>query len=374
MTGRPLSFVFLGLSLSSSWGNGHATTYRALLKGLAARGHRVTFLEREQPWYAANRDLPQPDYCQLAFYNEPGELERDHGKEIAAADVVVVGSYVPEGVVVARMVLARARGLVGFYDIDTPITLAKLAAGDREYLSPELIPRFDFYLSFAGGQLLQRLQQDHGARLPSAFYCMVDPELYRPTGEEQRWDLGYLGTYAADRQPALEALLLEPARRLPGCRFVVAGPQYPDDIDWPGNVDRIDHLPPAEHASFYSSLRFTLNITRAEMVKVGWSPSVRLFEAAACGSAILSDNWPGLEEVLPPGRALLTVRDTEDVVTALARLTAAEVQDLALCARQIVLARHSGEQRARELEAVVARAARSRQQNVDQEMRHALSP
>ena len=373
MTARRLSLVFLGLTLSSSWGNGHATTYRALLKGLAARGHRVTFLERDQPWYAANRDLAGCDYCDLVFYDDLSELQRNQAQLVAEADAVILGSYLPEGVAAGEWVLQQARGLVGFYDIDTPITLARLERGDREYLAPELVPHLDFYLSFTGGPLLERLAGNYGARLPVAFHCMVDADLYRSTGEPPRWDLGYLGTYAEDRQPALERLLIEPARRLPDKRFVVAGPQYPADITWPDNVERIDHLAPAEHSSFYSRCRFTLNITREEMVRAGWSPSVRLFEAAACGSAILSDPWPGLEEIFPPGEALLTVSDSDDVLGVLSELAPGEARAMAERARQRVLAAHTGERRAAELEEVIKLAGAASARGLQQEKRHAFS-
>ena len=299
MTRRGLSIVFLGLSLSSSWGNGHATTYRALLKALYGRGHDLLFLERDVPWYAAHADLLYPQYCQLDLYADLEDLARRHRKAVSEADVVIIGSFVPQGTAVTRRVLDWASGLVGFYDIDTPVTLARLGSGDQEYLSADLVPAFDFYLSFTSGPSLLRLHHDYGARLPWPFHCMVDPELYRPTGEATAWDLGYLGTYSADRQPLLERLLIEPARRLPDLRFVVAGAQYPATIDWPRNVAIIEHVPPPDHASFYSRLRFALNLTRADMRATGWSPSLRLFESADCGAAHLSDRWAGLDTLFP---------------------------------------------------------------------------
>ena len=124
-----MKLVVLGLSLSSSWGNGHATTFRALLSAFAARGHEVLFLERTQPWYAENRDLADPDFCRLAYYGSVDELA-DWRSEIAGADAVMVGSYVPDGVAVGRFVQATAQGTTCFYDVDTPVTLAKLERGD----------------------------------------------------------------------------------------------------------------------------------------------------------------------------------------------------------------------------------------------------
>ena len=152
-----LSFVILSLSLSSAWGNGHATTFRALVRGLHALGHDVLFLERDVPWYAGHRDLPNPDFCRLELYADLDDLATRWSAAIAAADVVIVGSYVPQGVAVAEMVFATARGTTAFYDIDTPVTLAKLARDDEEYVSRKVIPGFGMYLSFTGGPTLKRL-------------------------------------------------------------------------------------------------------------------------------------------------------------------------------------------------------------------------
>lgn len=341
-----MRLVVLGLSLSSAWGNGHATTYRALLKAFAARGHSILFLERDTPWYAAHRDLDRTDDCELAFYDDLAALD-GWAREFAAADAVIVGSYVPDGVAVGRFVQATARGVTAFYDIDTPVTLAKLARGDHEYLSPELIPGYDVYLSFTGGPTLTRLEREFGAPAARALFCSVDPAAYRPAGAAKRWDLSYLGTYSPDRQPTLERLLIEPARRCPDRRFVVAGPQYPADIAWPANVERIEHLPPAAHAAFYDASRFTLNVTRADMIAAGWSPSVRLFEAGACATAIVSDRWDGLDSLFAPGREILLADRADEIEHALATADAAAI---GAGGQARVLAEHTAAHRAAELE------------------------
>jgi spore maturation protein CgeB len=337
--------VFLGLSITSSWGNGHATNYRALATEMHARGHEVLFCERDVPWYAAHRDLPSPGCAELCLYEDLAELRRRASSAVRSADLVVLGSYVPDGVAVAEWVLETASGLVAFYDIDTPVTLAKLAAGDEEYLAPWLIPGFDLYLSFTAGPALERLRREYGARRPLAFHCMVDPAAYRPQSVPPRWDLGYLGTYSDDRQPGLETLLLAVARAAPDRRFVVAGPQYPADIEWPANVERIEHLAPPEHPAFYAAQRFTLNITRAEMRRLGWSPSVRLFEAAACSTAIISDRWAGLDDVLAPGREILVADTTSGVLRALRDTTTDARRALGEAARRRVLAQHTAAHR-----------------------------
>ena len=351
-----MKLVVLGLSLGSSWGNGHATTYRALLGAFAARGHHVLFLEREVPWYGgAHRDLVDPDFCRLFYYRDIAALD-DFRQQIADADAVIVGSYVPDGVEVGRFVQRYARGVTAFYDIDTPVTLAKLARGDREYLSPDLIPGFDLYLSFTGGPTLDRLEHELGSPAARALYCSVDDAVYRPLGGRPRWDLTYLGTYSDDRQPTLERLLIEPARRCPEQRFAVAGPQYPDTIDWPANVERIEHLPPAGHAAFYSASRMTLNVTRGDMIAAGWSPSVRLFEAAACGTPILSDRWQGLDDLFAPGTEILLADSSDEAIAALA----SDGQAIGAAARARVLSAHTARHRAAELEAYFSEASKGR--------------
>ena len=351
-----LRIVICGLSITSSWGNGHATNFRALTRALTDRGHEVLFLERDVPWYASQRDLPHPPWGRTCLYGSLEELEETHTQAVRDADVVIIGSYVPEGVAVGQWAQSTTRGVTAFYDIDTPVTLAKLAREDHEYLAPQLVPGYDIYLSFTGGPTLRFIEDELGSPRAVAFHCLFDPEDHRPRPDtEPRWDLGYLGTYSDDRQPALDALLVEPARRDLGLRAVVAGPQYPDDIEWPTNVEHIDHLPPAEHAGFYAAQRFTVNVTRADMMRAGWSPSVRLFEAAACAVPVITDDWPGLAEFFAPGQEILVARGPQDVMRHL-ELDEEERRTVGERARARVLAEHTAEHRTAELEAHVRAA------------------
>ena len=355
MSDPRMDIVLIGLSITSSWGNGHAVTYRGLMRELVKQGHRVLFLERDRPWYARNRDLPKPPYGQTALYDSLEELKAKWRARVREADLVIVGSFVPEGVAVGQWVQQTARGTTGFYDIDTPVTLAKLAARDYEYLTPELIPGYDLYLSFTGGPVLRRIERELGAPAALPLYCSCEPELYQPAEVPQRWDLGYLGTYSADRQPTLQKLLIEPARAWRRGRFAVAGPQYPEEIAWGKNVERIDHLAPPEHAGFYNAQRFALNVTRAEMVRTGYSPSVRLFEAAACAVPIISDIWEGVGAFFTPGREILLARSAAEVLAQLRELPEAERRAIGERARARVLREHTAAHRA---EALVSYARR----------------
>ena len=352
-----MKIVIYGLTITSSWGNGHATTYRSLCKALAARGHRIIFVEKDVEWYRSNRDLPRPAYCEVRLYE-------DWSTESAAlvalsrdADAIVVGSYFPDAIQATEALVAADLGPLLFYDIDTPITLAALRSrGRTEYLEPRLIPHYAAYLSFTGGPALREIETRFGSPHAVAFYCSVDPDLHRPTPPRPEFAcaLSYLGTYAADRQPKLTGLLNNSADLLSQDRFIVAGPQYPGHIAWAANVERIIHLSPPEHPSFYCSSRFTLNLTRDDMVAAGYSPSVRLFEASACGAAILSDPWPGLEQFLSPGSEVLLPANSAEVVEILRHLPDSERAAIGRRARERVLAEHTSAHRAMQFEEIVS--------------------
>ena len=354
-----MKIVVFGLAITSSWGNGHATTYRALARALHARGHKVVFFEHDVEWYASNRDMPGPPFCSVRIYENWAEIVREARRELRDCDVAMVGSYFPDGIAAIEEVLDSPAPTKIFYDIDTPITVSKLRAGGAEYISGEQVPGFDLYFSFTGGPMLRELESRFGAARAVPLYCSFDPERYRFCPVERfQCDMSYMGTYAPDRQPKIEELLCEPARHLPAKRFFLAGPQYPDVLSWPANVKRIIHLEPKYHASFYSSSRLTLNVTRREMVLAGYSPSVRLFEAAACGSAIVSDRWAGLETFFVPGKEILLPDSTDDVVRYISEMDDEEIKRIGLNAQQRVLGEHTAERRAEQFEQYVSCALR----------------
>ncbi|MBN1237173.1 MAG: glycosyltransferase [Gammaproteobacteria bacterium] len=342
-----MKISMIGLSLSSSWGNGHATTYRSLIKGLLAHGHTVDFYEREEPWYAAHRDLPDCDA--LHFYSNADALLHDWRNSLSSADLVMIGSYVRETPRLLEGLKRNAQGVLAFYDIDTPVTVAQLRNDRCEYLSRDIVPEFDLYLSFSGGTVLDELKS-LGASRPVPLYCSVDPDVHMPKDVPRDDDLGYLGTYSADRQAPLTELLLEPAAQWADGRFTVAGPQYPETVEWPSNVRHVSHVPPGEHASFYCSQRFTLNLTRSDMRQMGYSPSVRLFEAACCGTPIISDYWVGLDSFFDLENEILIADRSADVLKHVRHISEEERESIGAAARRRVLAQHTGERRARELE------------------------
>lgn len=356
-----MKLVVFGLSLSSSWGNGHATTYRALLRAFRGRGHEIVFYEWDAPWYGgAHRDLPDPDFCRLLLYTDWEAVAPRALAEAREADAVLVGSYVKEG---ARIIDALGEAGVDplfFYDIDTPVTVASLRRGPTDYLRADQVPLFSRYLSFTGGPFLEEVVEGElGAREARALYCSVDASKYHRTAPDPELavDLGYMGTFAPDRQPVVERFLNQAAHRLPHRSFLVAGPQYPAELSWAENVRLVAHLPPDRHPAFYSSAKWQLNATRADMVAAGWSPSVRLFEAGAVGAPVLSDYWAGIDQLFTPGKEILIPESTEEVVEILDGWHDDDRRALGAAFRARVLAEHTSERRAEELEGYLTAAA-----------------
>jgi spore maturation protein CgeB len=359
-----MKIVVFGLSITSAWGNGHATTFRALLEALHRRGHDILFYEKDLEWYASNRDLPQPSFCRLRLYDSWSSIVSEIRRELASADAGLVGSYFPDGIAAIDELFDSRSPAKAFYDIDTPITVARLRdRGKTEYLEAEQVSGFDVYFSFTGGLMLREIEQVFRASSAVPLYCSFDAREYRRFGRNKRFacDLSYMGTYAADRQAKLEELLVRPAMQSPDKHFIVAGPQYPKDIAWAKNIRRIVHLNPRWHARFYSSSRLNLNVTRREMVMAGYSPSVRLFEAAACGAAIVSDNWPGLDSFFIPGTEILLPVDADDVLRYLS-LSDSELRRIGDAAQERVLAEHTSEVRALQFENAIERS--NQQQNL----------
>jgi len=356
-----MKLVIFGLTVSSSWGNGHATLWRGLCSALARRGHRVVFFERDVPYYAGNRDLFQLPGGELVLYRDWDEALPPARRHVADADVAMVTSFCPDGIAAAELVLDSSVPLRVFYDLDTPVTLARLAAGQPvDYIGPRGLGDFDLVLSYTGGRALDELQRVLGARRVAPLYGSVDPKVHRPATVDDRYRalLGHLGTYAADREAPLRALFVEPARRLAHERFLLGGSMYDGSFPWQPNIFLISHVAPADHPAFYCSTRLTLNVTRGAMAEMGYCPSGRLFEAAACGAPVLSDWWEGLDLFFEPGSEILIAHNTDDALNALGR-SPAELARIARAARERTLVQHTAAARAVELEDLLDAAVRT---------------
>jgi spore maturation protein CgeB len=342
-----LKITVFGLTLSSSWGNGHATPYRAILRALNRLGHCITFYECDVPYYAMHRDFIRCDYCDLKFYSSWDAIRSHALSEAAESDVVMTASYVPEGARIADALLSLDGPLHAFYDLDTPITLSRLAEGDLDYVRAQQLSAFDLVLSWTGGEALLALERDFGVKIARPIFGCVDPDVYRPVLPWPALEcaLSYMGTYAPDRQAKLESMFLEPARKRPESLFLLAGSLYPPEWEWPANVRRSEHVSPPDHPALYSSSRLTLNLTRECMAASGYCPSGRFFEAAACGAPIVTDWFRGLDSFFKPGQELLVANDADEVSQVL-DLPREDLLLMASRARQRTLDEHTGHQRA----------------------------
>jgi spore maturation protein CgeB len=350
-----MKIVIFGLTISSSWGNGHATLWRGLCRALIRHGHEIVFFERDVPYYASHRDLIELPGGILDFYHDWNDLLPLAHTHLADADIAIVTSFCPDGIAASELILNSPARLRLFYDLDTPVTLEQLRAGQQvSYLPPNGLSEFDLVLSYTGGRALDELKSRLGARRVAALYGSVDPEVHRsmPPVEWFKCDLSYLGTYAPDRQAALERLFIHPAAQVPYKRFLIGGAQYPADFPWTKNIYFAWHVAPGDHPAFYCSSRWTLNVTRQAMSAMGYCPSGRLFEAAACGTPIISDHWEGLDHFFEPDREIVVARSTTDTIAAL-ELDDEERIAIARAARERVLAEHTAEHRATELEAII---------------------
>ncbi|HEV2397645.1 MAG TPA: glycosyltransferase [Candidatus Sulfotelmatobacter sp.] len=353
-----MRIVIFGLTVSSSWGNGHATIWRGLCRALGRNGHEVVFFEKDVPYYSSHRDLTNPPEYKLRLYQGWSDVEKASERALEESDCAIVTSYCPDARVAADIVLDSATFKI-FYDLDTPVTLNRLKReGEVEYIPTYGLSPFDLVLSYTGGKALQELKRQLGAHRVAPLYGSVDPNVHSRVPAEFRFhsDFSYLGTYAEDRQSQLHELFLNPAKRLSDKKFCIAGAQYPSDFPWSSNIFFVRHLPPPEHPAFYSSSRLTLNITRQAMAAMGFCPSGRLFEAAACGTPIVSDYWEGLESFFTPGKEILIARSAQDAIAAI-RLEEDELRRVALASQERALTEHSADRRAAELIALIEASA-----------------
>ncbi len=347
-----MRLVIFGLSITSSWGNGHATLWRGLCRALVRKGYRIDFYERDTDYYAQHRDLTSLPGVNIVLYGEWDSVQAQASRSLQDADLAIVTSYCPDAKAAAARVMQSAAGVKIFYDLDTPVTLARLARGETvDYVPDNGYRDFDLVLSYTGGRALEELTRVLGARRAVPLYGSVDPDVHFPVAPRAEWqgDLSYLGTFAADRQAALQRLFVEPARRLPGHRFIMGGAMYDHRFPWTANLFFHPHVAPPDHPAFYCSSRATLNVTRADMAAMGYCPQGRIFEAAACGAPILSDAWEGLDTFLNPGEEIFVVNSTEDVLDVL-NSSDETLARVARRARERVLEQHTADRRASDFE------------------------
>jgi spore maturation protein CgeB len=347
--------AFFGSSLVSSYWNGAATYYRGLIRALHRRGHRVTFYEPDAYERQAHRDIADPDWVEVIVYEPTAAAALALVERAQRADVVVKATGVGVLDELLEEAVAEVRGVSVFWDVDAPATLARLDADPDDPLRA-LVPRYDLVLTYGGGDPVVAGYRGLNARDCVPVYNALDPVTHFPVAPDARFacDLAFVGNRLPDREDRVEEFLVRPAKLLPERSFLLAGAGW-EARELPANVRLLGHLSTNDHNAVNSTPLAVLNVLRESMARNGWSPATRVFEAAGAGACLVSDAWAGIEEFLEPGREVLVAESGDDVADALASLTPERARAIGAAARRRILAEHTYDHRAAQVEELLAR-------------------
>lgn len=349
-----MNIAFFGSSLVSAYWNGAATYYRGIIRALHGLGHHITFYEPDAYDRQKHRDIPDPDWARVVVYPVDGEdgvlgaLEQARG-----ADMLVktsgVGVFDPL-LEAAILGFKNSNTLAVFWDVDAPATLDRVKA-DASDPFKGLIRDYDLILTYGGGEPVVNNYIALGARACVPIYNALDPDTHHPVPAEERFncDLALLANRLPDREARIDEFFFDVARALPDFRFVLGGNGW-DDKPMPANVNYVGHVYTRDHNAFNCSPRAVLNVNRESMASYGFSPPTRIFEAAGSAACLITDAWEGIDTFLTPDREVLVARDTDEVVQHLVALKDAEAKQIGQSAQKRVLAEHTYQHRALQLQ------------------------
>jgi spore maturation protein CgeB len=350
-----MKIAFYGSSLVSSYWNGAATYYRGILKALHAHGYAITFYEPDAFDRQQHRDIDPPPYAKSVVYPATIDAMNAVLAEAAEADIVVKANGV--GVFDAELLAgilrhARPDALKIFWDVDAAATLDEMRA-DASHPVLQALPALDMVLTYGGGPPVIEAYTGFGAARCIPVYNALDPDTHHPVPRDARFacDLAFLGNRLPDREARVEEFFLRPAARLPDQSFLIGGNGW-ESKAMPANVRHRGHVYTAEHNAFNCTPRAVLNVARDSMAHIGFSPATRVFEAAGAAACLITDAWEGIEQFLVPDREVLVARDGQDVVDHLAALTPARAEAIGAAARARVLAEHTYDLRAEQVDAL----------------------
>ena len=353
-----LKIAFFGSSIVSAYWNGAATYYRGIVKALNKMGHEVTFYEPDIYERQKHRDIDDPDYCRVVVYPKDEVTLRGLLREASEADVVIKASgvgafddFLEEQVTQ----LKKEDNLIIFWDVDAPATLDRIEKNKNDPFN-ELIPKFDFILTYGGGQPVIDAYEKNGAKKCIPIYNALDTDTHFPVEPESKFkgSLAFLGNRLPDREKRVEEFFLEPAKNLPEKKFLIGGSGW-GDKPMPHNVDYLGHVYTKDHNAFNCTPMAVLNISRDSMAKYGFSPATRVFEAAGAAACIITDYWEGIDIFFKPNEEILVVKSGEEVEKVLQELTPKRATAIGKAAYKKVLAKHTYDHRAELLEEVISK-------------------
>jgi spore maturation protein CgeB len=356
-----MEIAFFGSSLVSAYWNGACTYYRGIVRALDARGHRVTFYEPDAFDRQAHRDIDDPEWARVVVYEPTDERAvREVVAGAADADVVVKASGVGVYDSLLEEAVAELEGpeVRIFWDVDAPATLASIEGTTDNGGHPlrELIGRYDMVLTYGGGRPVIDRYTALGARACIPVYNALDPATHHPAAPRPEFacDLAFLGNRLPDREARVEEFFFGAVEALPQRSFLLGGNGWEDRVEGLANVRYLGHVAPGDHNALNRSALAVLNVSRESMAANGWSPATRVFEAAGAGACLLTDAWEGVEEFLAPGEEVLVARDGAEVAELLEGLSPERAQEIGEAALERVLAEHTYDRRAEQVEAILA--------------------
>jgi spore maturation protein CgeB len=352
-----MKIAFYGSSLLSSYWNGAATYYRGLLKALAAHGHNITFFEPDILDRQRHRDIDPPDWCEVVVYPATETGLRAAVSAAASADAVVKASgvgFADDTLLLTTLNATRPDALSIWWDVDAPATLAEIS-GAGEHPLRLALPQFDLVLTYGGGDPIVCAYQELGARECVPVYNALDPTTHYPVAPDPSYvaDLAFLGNRLPDREARVDEFFFRVAECLPSHQFLLGGSGW-NDRSCTSNVTRIGHVGTECHNAFNAAPRAILNINRASMAAIGFSPPTRLFEVAGAGACLITDTWVGIEMFLQPDKEVLIARDGTDVASILRALTPDSAAAIGQAGRRRILREHTYDRRAAELQSLLS--------------------
>jgi spore maturation protein CgeB len=339
------TLAMFGSSLVSAYWNGAATYYRGILHALHDCGVNIVFYEPDAYERQLHRDIPDPEWARVVVYPATGEGVEHALEDAKRADILVKASGVgvfDELLEAAIPEIARDKHMTVFWDVDAPATLERMRARADDPFRAH-VHRYDLVLTYGGGAPVVDEYQYFGARRCVPIYNALDPSTHYPVPFDQRYesDLAFLGNRLPDREERVRQFFLEPARRLPRCRFVLGGSGWGEGIDLGENVRYVGHVYTRDHNAFNCSPRMVININRDSMAQTGFSPPTRVFEAAGASACLICDAWQGIEEFLEPGREVLCAESGEDVAVFVSSVSPSQAARIGAAARKRVLSQHT---------------------------------
>ncbi len=362
-----LRIAYFAHAIRSDWNNGNAHFLRGLLHQLGVAGQSVTIFEPDHEWSIDNLREEPLGVDSLEHFNEtypdldielyrPDQVQERElwQRTLHSYDLVVVHEWNPPQL---AHLLLELRTNLGFRLLfhDTH----HRASSSPEQIQLFGIDRFDGVLAF--GEALRTLYRERfGIERVWTLHEAADVEIFRPlTAVEKQQDIVWIGNWGeGERSDEIRRFLLDPAAAMPQYETRIYGVRYPENglaALQAAGVSYGGYLPNLDAPETYACSRLTVHMPRQQYSgAMTGIPTIRVFEALACGIPLVSAPWSDTEELFRPGD-FLWARNTAEMTAAIQHLLtdADAARQQAALGLETVLQRHTCAHRAQELLQIV---------------------